>query len=406
MNNKFAKTSILGKPVLQPLRFQSVFRQPAAFKSERPRISKPQFASQVDVNNDLSKPPTTHYLPKEREYAVVKPHHVIASSESRNSSKNMLRFGSNDMVHNQYLDESKKKTQEKVNSRAKVPSHKTTQRYKPVEQIIVVKKQERWIPIRHRWVTIEKIFTSSTITVDSKPPHGSNTDITNIHECIQTLDSSADTSINVQEEQNIDLSTGTPFNQKKERIKARIKENVISGRSSKYGESIASALEDLTPAGNHVKEIIYKVNLPDHRQRCQGRLLASFQDDAKYKHVGQDTRSQDGKDDKDKQGKDLKISELKTKSKENDKGLRSKITKHEGTSIQHNKDQRLRNLKTKQSQQSLTKQDSRFHPREFKDHTLGEIVSLKYVYVHGSSESVGYLHTETSLRGRLLALKY
>ncbi|GKC46379.1 hypothetical protein Tco_1064101, partial [Tanacetum coccineum] len=42
----------------------------------------------------------------------------------------------------------------------------------------------------------------------------------------------------------------------------------------------------------------------------QGRLLASFQEDAKYEHVGQDTRSQRmGKDDKDKQGKDLKISD-------------------------------------------------------------------------------------------------
>ncbi|GKF19379.1 hypothetical protein Tco_0068017, partial [Tanacetum coccineum] len=59
---------------------------------------------------------------------------------------------------------------------------------------------------------------------------------------------------------------------------------------------------------------------------CQGRLLSSFQDDAKYEHVGQDTISQDGKDDEVKQGKDLKISELKTKSKDNDKGLRSKIT--------------------------------------------------------------------------------
>ncbi|GJZ42557.1 retrovirus-related pol polyprotein from transposon TNT 1-94 [Tanacetum coccineum] len=48
---------------------------------------------------------------------------------------------------------------------------------------------------------------------------------------------------------------------------------------------------------------------------CQGRLLGSFQDDAKYDHVGQDTRSQDGQYDKDKQGKDLKILELKTKSK-------------------------------------------------------------------------------------------
>ncbi|GJV37561.1 retrovirus-related pol polyprotein from transposon TNT 1-94 [Tanacetum coccineum] len=36
--------------------------------------------------------------------------------------------------------------------------------------------------------------------------------------------------------------------------------------------------------------------------KLRGRLLESFQDDAKYKHVGQDTRSQGGKDVKDKQG--------------------------------------------------------------------------------------------------------
>ncbi|GKA54721.1 hypothetical protein Tco_0753670, partial [Tanacetum coccineum] len=80
-------------------------------------------------------------------------------------------------------------------------------------------------------------------------------------------------------------------------------------------------------------------DLPSRYQVYQGRLLASFQDDAKYEHVGQDTRSQGGKDDQDKQGKDLKISELKTKSKDNNKGSRSKITKHEGTSLQQDKDQ-------------------------------------------------------------------
>ncbi|GJZ15027.1 hypothetical protein Tco_0550704 [Tanacetum coccineum] len=53
------------------------------FKSERPRISKPQFASQVDVNNDLSKPVTTHHLPKRRESAPAKPHYMIATSSSR-----------------------------------------------------------------------------------------------------------------------------------------------------------------------------------------------------------------------------------------------------------------------------------------------------------------------------------
>ncbi|GJW91909.1 retrovirus-related pol polyprotein from transposon TNT 1-94 [Tanacetum coccineum] len=74
---------------------------------------KTTFASQVDVKQDLSKPVTQHYLPKERESAFTKPDHVIASSESRNSSKNMPRFSLNDMVHNYYLEEAKKKTQEK-----------------------------------------------------------------------------------------------------------------------------------------------------------------------------------------------------------------------------------------------------------------------------------------------------
>ncbi|GJZ34703.1 hypothetical protein Tco_0580520, partial [Tanacetum coccineum] len=113
VDTKFAKPSILGKPVLQPPRNQSVVRQPNAFKSKRPNFSKPRFASQVDVNNILSKPVTQHYLPKGREYAFAKSNHRIASSSSRNSSKNMPRFSSNDMVHNYYLEEAKKKTQER-----------------------------------------------------------------------------------------------------------------------------------------------------------------------------------------------------------------------------------------------------------------------------------------------------
>ncbi|GJS77838.1 hypothetical protein Tco_0727719 [Tanacetum coccineum] len=112
VNTKFAKSSILEKPVLQPHKNQSVVRQPTAFKSERPRISKPRFVSQVDVNNDLSKPVTTHYSPKGKESACVKPHHMIAPGSSR--------YSSNDMVHNHYLEEAKKKTQE--SSRNSEPS--------------------------------------------------------------------------------------------------------------------------------------------------------------------------------------------------------------------------------------------------------------------------------------------
>ncbi|GKE74357.1 hypothetical protein Tco_1536398, partial [Tanacetum coccineum] len=104
VNTKFAKSSILGKPVLQSPRNQSVVRQPTAFKSERPRISKPRFASQVDVNNDLSKPVTTHYFPRERKSSFAKPHHMITPSSST--------YSSNDIVHNHYLEEAKKETQE------------------------------------------------------------------------------------------------------------------------------------------------------------------------------------------------------------------------------------------------------------------------------------------------------
>nr|GEX66532.1 hypothetical protein [Tanacetum cinerariifolium] len=82
---------------------------------------------------------------------------------------------------------------------------------------------------------LRKIFESSTTKVDSEPLHGSNTDITNLLECIQTLDSSAGTSINVQEEQNLDLSAGTPFNLKKEIIKTRTTDNVIYERPGLHG---------------------------------------------------------------------------------------------------------------------------------------------------------------------------
>ncbi|GKE54424.1 hypothetical protein Tco_1489580, partial [Tanacetum coccineum] len=101
----------MGKPVLQPPRNQLVVRQPNAFKSKRPNFSKPRFASQVDVNNDLQKPVTPYYLPKVREFVLENPHHVITPGSSRNSSKESYR--SNEMAHNYYLEEAKKKKQDK-----------------------------------------------------------------------------------------------------------------------------------------------------------------------------------------------------------------------------------------------------------------------------------------------------
>ncbi|GJV18865.1 hypothetical protein Tco_1367885 [Tanacetum coccineum] len=289
VNTKFAKPSILGKPVGQPLKNQSVVRQPTAFKSERPRISKPRFASQVDVNNDLSKPVTTHHLPKRRESAPAKPHHMIAPSSSR--------YSSNDIVHNHYLEEAKKKTHEhsriprnfsdskhfvcstcqkcvfnanhdacvikflkEVNSRAKVPSNKTTNRNKPVEQIRVATKPKRQIPKGHRfsikktttvhekttsprsclrwqptgrilktvclrWVPTGKTFASSTTKVESEPPNGSNADIPNQCESEQALNVSAGTL----------LSTGTSFNPTEEGLRVWLRKRKISQKTGLQG---------------------------------------------------------------------------------------------------------------------------------------------------------------------------
>ncbi|GJX83776.1 hypothetical protein Tco_0333257 [Tanacetum coccineum] len=136
VNIKFAKSSILEKPALQPRRNQSVIRQTTAFKSERPRISKPRFASQVDVNNDLSKPVTTHYLPKERESAVAKPQHMIAHGSSR---------------------------------------------WKPTGNIFKA--------VGRKWISWMVKISPCTTKVDSEPTNGSNDDITNKYECEQILDS-------------------------------------------------------------------------------------------------------------------------------------------------------------------------------------------------------------------------
>ncbi|GKA04663.1 hypothetical protein Tco_0683783 [Tanacetum coccineum] len=334
VDTKFAKTLVLGKPVLQSLKNQSVVKQPNAFTSERPQMSKPRFASQVDVNNNFSRPVTQHYLPKRRESTFAKLDHMIASSSSRNSSKNMPRFSLNDMVHNYYLEEARKKTQERnknskssvmhtaspqnttkgskpkprsnnqtsrslpvsksscvtitvvpkadhsknsssfsyskhfvcstchkcifsanhdacitkllkeVNLRVKIQSHKTRNSNKPVDQkshtqqpgrqiftghrfspnktSVMYEKTSlrsdlRWKPTGRifkyvvlRWIPIGKLFDSYTSKVDNEPPHGSNVDIPNIHECNSEPPHGSNVDIpNIHEcKQTLDVSAG------------------------------------------------------------------------------------------------------------------------------------------------------------------------------------------------------
>ncbi|GKC97145.1 hypothetical protein Tco_1167420 [Tanacetum coccineum] len=306
------------------------------------KISKPRFASQVDVKYDLPKSVTPYYLPIVRDPVLEKLHHMIAPGSSRNSSKES--YASNDMTHKYYLEEAKKKTQERdrksttsvmpfaksqnttksckskprgnnqtsrflptsksscptttampkadhsrksspfsdfkhfvcstcqkcvfnanhdacitkflkeVNSRVKVQSPKTRNSKKLIEPKIHTQKPGRQIVIEHRfspnksfavhektntprsclrwiptgrifntvglrWVPTGKTFTSSTTKVDCEPPNGLNEDITNPYECDQTLNVSAGT---------LNLSAGTSFNPKKERLRVWLLKKLMS----------------------------------------------------------------------------------------------------------------------------------------------------------------------------------
>nr|GEY82245.1 hypothetical protein [Tanacetum cinerariifolium] len=78
---------------------------------------------------------------------------------------------------------------------AKIQSHKTRDRNKPVDQKSHTQIPGRQIFTRHRFspnktsVVYEKISPRSDL---SEPPHSSNVDISKIHECKQTLDLSAE----------------------------------------------------------------------------------------------------------------------------------------------------------------------------------------------------------------------
>ncbi|GJS12955.1 hypothetical protein Tco_0407427 [Tanacetum coccineum] len=111
------KQSILGKPPLQPIRNQPVVRQPTAYKTERSQLPRHRFASQVGVFHDLKKPVTPHSWPQVRKSSFAKPYDVNEPGPSRKSPKHVSfqspkeYVGSNDMVHNYYLEEAKKKAQ-------------------------------------------------------------------------------------------------------------------------------------------------------------------------------------------------------------------------------------------------------------------------------------------------------
>ncbi|GJW48144.1 hypothetical protein Tco_0079790 [Tanacetum coccineum] len=197
---------------------------------ERGRTSRPSMTpsakSQSTTNGNKPKPrsntQTSRNWPVSKNSFITTKTVPIAelSRNSRNfsDSKHFVCSACQKCVFNANHDSCVTKFLNEVNSRAKVPSNKTTNKNKPVEQTSFAKKPERQIPKGHlfsikktfvvhektmtprsclrwkptgkifktvglRWVPTGKIFTSSTTKVDSKPPNGSNDDITNPYEC-------------------------------------------------------------------------------------------------------------------------------------------------------------------------------------------------------------------------------
>ncbi|GKF25605.1 hypothetical protein Tco_0081499 [Tanacetum coccineum] len=230
-------------------------------RNSRPSVM-PSARSQSTTNDNKPKPrsntQTSRNWPTSKtSYVTTKT--VPIAEHSRNSriffdSKHFVCSTCQKCVFNANHDSCVTNFLNEVNSRAKIPSNKTTNRNKPVEQISVAKKPERQIPKGHmfsikktsvvhektmtprsrlrwkpkgkifktvgiRWVPTGKIFTSSKTKVVSEPTNGSDEDITNQYEYEQTLDASAGT---------LNLSAGTSFNPKKEGLRVWLLKRLIS----------------------------------------------------------------------------------------------------------------------------------------------------------------------------------
>ncbi|GJS39402.1 hypothetical protein Tco_0564445 [Tanacetum coccineum] len=259
VETKFAKSSFIRQPTAFKSQRQSVLGKPTIFSDflEKKDFSKSKSVTKNNVSNDFSKPVTAQILPQNIK-SILKNTNVIApgmykvhtdpnqtrtpqlpqdirnfkfsnnktfvtacndSLNAKTSNVNFVCVTCGKCVLNANHDACISKLLKEVNSRAKIKSHKTRNSNKPVEQKSHTQQPGRQIFTGHRWVPTGKIFTSCTSKADSESTHGSKVDISKIHECKQTLDLSAGTSLTGHPKQRIDFSAGTSFNVKQENLR-------------------------------------------------------------------------------------------------------------------------------------------------------------------------------------------
>ncbi|GJZ01575.1 hypothetical protein Tco_0519536 [Tanacetum coccineum] len=119
VETKFDKPSVVRQPNAQRIPKPSVLGKPTPFSDslERKSFSQTKSVPKTNVSESLSKTVTPHSWPQVRKSSFAKPYDVNAPGPSRNSPKHVSfqspreSVGSNDMVHNYYLEEAKKKAQ-------------------------------------------------------------------------------------------------------------------------------------------------------------------------------------------------------------------------------------------------------------------------------------------------------
>ncbi|GJV98026.1 hypothetical protein Tco_1549603 [Tanacetum coccineum] len=194
------------------------------------------------------------------------------------------RYSSKDMVHIT-LEEAKKKTQEKLSQAVnKSPTHYPCDSARTFRVILFSIHNDEWKSFQCHHQTALRSYALSW-----KPCQGDSLNLPDhrIHK-----DGDGDASFQLK-------SDSLPH------AHAQTTKTYYKHQDSRIMK--AQELKTKTSA----QTLIYKIFLQRY-QVYQGRLLASFQDDAKYEHVGQVTRWQRRSRQKDK---DLKISDEKDKVK-------------------------------------------------------------------------------------------
>ncbi|GJU42026.1 hypothetical protein Tco_1194983 [Tanacetum coccineum] len=259
------------------------------------------------------------------------------------------RYSSNDMVHNHYLEEAKKKTQEGSKEfrtwvMPSARSQSTTNGSKPKPRINN-QKSRNWSASKSSRVTTKTVpiaehsrnsrsfsdskhFVCSTCTLNIHAGTSLSPTKEGLQVCLELGIPPADKTATSRQElellfhhhitmlRSYALSwkpcQGDSLNLPNHRIHKdgdgdalfQLKSDSLPHAHAqttktyyKHQDSRIMKAQELK-IKTSAQTLIYKIFLQRY-QVYQGRLLASFQDDAKYEHVGQDTRSQGGKDDQD-----------------------------------------------------------------------------------------------------------